>query len=156
MATHAPQTFDPTRVPHLSGRFAPVTEEVDETGLEVTGELPAELDGLFLRNGPNPRFSPIGSFLYASGPTLVSARSVRSSMPRARHSANTGTPALRGTSHTLCACEGAVGSGARAGPISGMTTASISASLAVPSTIRSAAAREGATWAAWRSLPVCR
>ncbi|MET8036190.1 carotenoid oxygenase family protein [Streptomyces sp. NPDC005345] len=64
MATHAPQTFDPTRVPHLSGRFAPVTEEVDETGLEVTGELPAELDGLFLRNGPNPRFSPIGSFLY--------------------------------------------------------------------------------------------
>lgn len=69
MATHAPQTFDPTRVPHLSGRFAPVTEEVDETGLEVTGELPAELDGLFLRNGPNPRFSPIGSFLYASGPS---------------------------------------------------------------------------------------
>ncbi|MEU3792539.1 carotenoid oxygenase family protein [Streptomyces fructofermentans] len=64
MATHALQTFDPTRVPHLSGRFAPVTEEVDETGLEVTGELPAELDGLFLRNGPNPRFSPIGSFLY--------------------------------------------------------------------------------------------
>ncbi|MET7745077.1 carotenoid oxygenase family protein [Streptomyces sp. NPDC005385] len=64
MATHTPQTFDPTRVPHLSGRFAPVTEEVDETGLEVTGELPADLDGLFLRNGPNPRFSPIGSFLY--------------------------------------------------------------------------------------------
>lgn len=64
MATHTPQMFDPTRVAHLSGRFAPVTEEVDETGLEVTGVLPAELDGLFLRNGPNPRFSPIGSYLY--------------------------------------------------------------------------------------------
>ncbi|MFE9435376.1 carotenoid oxygenase family protein [Streptomyces sp. NPDC006640] len=55
--------------PHLSGRLAPVTEEVDETGLEVTGELPAELDGLFLRNGPNPRFSPIGSFPPCSGTT---------------------------------------------------------------------------------------
>ncbi|MEU9206248.1 carotenoid oxygenase family protein [Streptomyces sp. NPDC048332] len=64
MAAHAQQAFDPARVVHLSGRFAPVTEEVDETGLQVVGELPDELDGLFLRNGPNPRFSPIGSFLY--------------------------------------------------------------------------------------------
>ncbi|TXS48322.1 carotenoid oxygenase family protein [Streptomyces sp. OR43] len=64
MAAHAQQAFDPARVVHLSGRFAPVTDEVDEARLQVTGELPDELDGLFLRNGPNPRFSPIGSFLY--------------------------------------------------------------------------------------------
>ncbi|OKJ04641.1 carotenoid oxygenase [Streptomyces sp. CB01249] len=64
MAAHAAHAFDPSRVVHLSGRFAPVTEEVDEADLEVTGALPGELDGVFLRNGPNPRFTPIGSYLY--------------------------------------------------------------------------------------------
>ncbi len=56
--------FDPARVAHLTGTFAPVTEEVDEAGLRVEGELPAELDGVYLRNGPNPRFTPIGSYLF--------------------------------------------------------------------------------------------
>ncbi|THA86647.1 carotenoid oxygenase family protein [Streptomyces sp. A0592] len=64
MNTHTPPRFDPTRVPHLLGSFAPVTEEVDAADLEVTGELPPSLDGLYLRNGPNPRFTPIGSYLY--------------------------------------------------------------------------------------------
>ncbi|MFJ8762957.1 carotenoid oxygenase family protein [Streptomyces cyaneofuscatus] len=62
-----PQTqhrFDPTRVPHLLGTFAPVTEEVDVVDLEVTGEVPVSLGGLYVRNGPNPRFTPIGSYLY--------------------------------------------------------------------------------------------
>ncbi|MFF7176977.1 carotenoid oxygenase family protein [Streptomyces sp. NPDC008121] len=64
MNTQSPPRFDPTRVPHLLGSFAPVTEEVDVADLEVTGEIPAALDGLYLRNGPNPRFTPIGSYLY--------------------------------------------------------------------------------------------
>ncbi|MET8696735.1 carotenoid oxygenase family protein [Streptomyces bauhiniae] len=64
MTASATGRFDPARVAHLSGRFAPVTEEVDEVSLVVEGELPAGLDGVYLRNGPNPRFTPIGSFLY--------------------------------------------------------------------------------------------
>ncbi|MER7762228.1 carotenoid oxygenase family protein [Streptomyces sp. NPDC097619] len=64
MNTRTPPRFDPARVPHLLGSFAPVTEEVDAVDLEVTGEIPAGLDGLYLRNGPNPRFTPIGSYLY--------------------------------------------------------------------------------------------
>jgi carotenoid cleavage dioxygenase-like enzyme len=36
------------------GGFAPVTEEVTAFDLEVTGRIPAELDGRYLRNGPNP------------------------------------------------------------------------------------------------------
>ncbi len=64
MNTYVPPRFDPTRVPHLLGSFAPVSEEVDVADLEVTGELPDTLDGLYLRNGPNPRFTPIGSYLY--------------------------------------------------------------------------------------------
>ena len=49
---------------HLTGPFAPVVDEVDVAGLEVSGELPADLAGTYLRNGPNPRFAPIGSYVY--------------------------------------------------------------------------------------------
>ena len=40
---------------HLRGNYAPVPDEVTAFDLPVEGALPAELDGLFLRNGPNPR-----------------------------------------------------------------------------------------------------
>ncbi|GAA3812960.1 carotenoid oxygenase family protein [Streptomyces phyllanthi] len=39
---------------YLRGRFAPVPEECDAAGLTVRGSLPPELDGRYLRNGPNP------------------------------------------------------------------------------------------------------
>ncbi|MEV5844025.1 carotenoid oxygenase family protein [Streptomyces sp. NPDC051985] len=39
---------------HLRGRFAPVPEERAAAGLTVRGSLPPELDGRYLRNGPNP------------------------------------------------------------------------------------------------------
>jgi carotenoid cleavage dioxygenase-like enzyme len=38
----------------LTGLFAPVTEEITAFDLPVTGRLPAELNGRYLRNGPNP------------------------------------------------------------------------------------------------------
>ena len=34
--------------------FAPVYDEITSWYLPVTGAVPAELDGVFLRNGPNP------------------------------------------------------------------------------------------------------
>lgn len=43
---------------YLEGNFGPVTEEVTVTELAVTGTLPAELTGRYLRNGPNPIGSP--------------------------------------------------------------------------------------------------
>ena len=39
---------------HLRGNLAPVQEEHTLTELEVTGTIPAELDGRYLRNGANP------------------------------------------------------------------------------------------------------
>jgi carotenoid cleavage dioxygenase-like enzyme len=38
----------------LQGSFAPVTEEITAFNLPVTGQIPAELSGRYLRNGPNP------------------------------------------------------------------------------------------------------
>jgi len=39
---------------YLTGNYAPVAEEVTAFDLPVEGELPAELAGRYLRNGPNP------------------------------------------------------------------------------------------------------
>lgn len=37
-----------------TGGFTPVTEEITAFDLEVTGRIPTELNGRYLRNGPNP------------------------------------------------------------------------------------------------------
>lgn len=42
----------------LSGMYAPVHEELTTFDLDVVGELPGELDGRYLRNGPNPIDAP--------------------------------------------------------------------------------------------------
>ena len=44
-----------TTAPHLLGNFAPVPDELTVTELSVTGSIPPELAGWYLRNGPNPR-----------------------------------------------------------------------------------------------------
>jgi len=44
--------------PYLAGNFAPVRDERDDADLGVTGAIPPELDGLLLRNGPNPAIDP--------------------------------------------------------------------------------------------------
>lgn len=46
---------DPSTLPlYLRGRFAPVPEEHSAADLTVRGSLPPDLDGRYLRNGPNP------------------------------------------------------------------------------------------------------
>lgn len=59
-----PPPVDAAADPHLSGVFEPVVDEIDAGDLPVVGELPPEMDGLYLRNGPNPRFTPLGSYIY--------------------------------------------------------------------------------------------
>ncbi len=56
---------DPATVPELQGILAPVLDEVDAGPLEVvSGRIPADLVGTYLRNGPNPRFTPLGAYTY--------------------------------------------------------------------------------------------
>lgn len=38
-----------------TGNYAPVPDELSDDDLTVDGTIPAELDGWYLRNGPNPR-----------------------------------------------------------------------------------------------------
>ena len=50
-AVRAPR---PNENPYLAGNYAPVEQEVTAFELPVTGEIPADLEGRWLRNGPNP------------------------------------------------------------------------------------------------------
>ena len=49
----------PTDDPHLRHGHAPVWDELTVEGLPVRGEIPRELAGVYMRNGPNPAFPPI-------------------------------------------------------------------------------------------------
>jgi carotenoid cleavage dioxygenase len=57
--------------PWLQGHYAPVHDELDATGLRVTGALPAGLRGSFLRNGPNPAFPPLGRYHIFDGDGMI-------------------------------------------------------------------------------------
>ncbi|TDD80176.1 dioxygenase [Actinomadura rubrisoli] len=54
----------------MSGRMAPVPDEIEALGLAVTGTLPRELTGRYFRNGPNPLpGQPSGHWF--SGPGMI-------------------------------------------------------------------------------------
>jgi carotenoid cleavage dioxygenase-like enzyme len=55
---------DPKSNPYLSGRFAPVHREIDTTDLKIEGDLPTDLAGAYMRNGPNAKFPPLGSYTF--------------------------------------------------------------------------------------------
>ena len=59
------------RNPYLEGIFAPVKAETSATDLPVIGRLPDDLAGMFIRNGSNPRFSPIGRYHWFDGDGMV-------------------------------------------------------------------------------------
>ena len=59
--------------PYLAGLYEPVREERTDEALEVIGELPPELDGVYLRNGPNPRLDPVGRYHWFDGDGMLHA-----------------------------------------------------------------------------------
>jgi len=52
---------------HLAGNYAPVTDEVTAYELPVTGAVPPELTGWYLRNGPNPHEANTGHWFLGAG-----------------------------------------------------------------------------------------
>ena len=57
--------------PYLDGNFAPVDEEITANTLQVIGELPPDLSGMFVRNGPNPQWTPIGKYHWFDGDGML-------------------------------------------------------------------------------------
>ncbi|AFU00763.1 carotenoid oxygenase family protein [Nocardia brasiliensis] len=60
--------------PYLEGPYAPTADEITATQLTVLhGELPADLDGVYVRNGPNPQFAPLGRYHWFDGDGMLHA-----------------------------------------------------------------------------------
>lgn len=56
---------------YLQGLYAPVTDEHDVEAKVVAGAIPTELRGMYVRNGPNPRFSPLGHYHWFDGDGMI-------------------------------------------------------------------------------------
>ena len=52
---------------HLQGNWAPVKEELTVSELEVKGEVPKEINGLYIRNGMNPRSGYSDHWFFGNG-----------------------------------------------------------------------------------------
>jgi len=68
MATH-----ESAENPFLQGNFGPWREEGEAFDLEVVGELPRDLSGVYYRNGPNPAFEPPGRYHWFDGDGMIHA-----------------------------------------------------------------------------------
>ena len=61
---------DPTH-PYTSGAWTPVFDEYDADGLEVIGEIPKDIDGIYVRNSENPAFGSIGLYHPFDGDGMI-------------------------------------------------------------------------------------
>jgi carotenoid cleavage dioxygenase len=52
---------------HLRGNYAPVSDEITALDLPVVGAIPPELDGLYVRNGSNPRSGFSSHWFFGDG-----------------------------------------------------------------------------------------
>ena len=52
---------------HLRGNWEPVLDEITGTDLRVEGNIPRELDGLYVRTGPNPVNGASPLWFYCDG-----------------------------------------------------------------------------------------
>ncbi|MEV4748369.1 carotenoid oxygenase family protein [Streptosporangium sp. NPDC049248] len=71
--------------PYLMGVFAAVQDELTAEDLEVVGEIPADLNGVFLRNGPNRRFEAPGRYHMFDGDGMIHAMHFENGRARYRN-----------------------------------------------------------------------
>lgn len=62
-----PLTFDPNVSWWMQHNYGPVADEREALNLEVEGAIPTELDGLYLRNGSNPKHGDPGHWFLGNG-----------------------------------------------------------------------------------------
>ena len=91
----AAEAWEVTGNPYLGGLFGPVTEERTDDDLEVIGEIPADLDGVFVRNGPNPQFRRPGATTGSTGTAWCTPFASRTAM---RRTATAGSAPMPSTS----------------------------------------------------------
>ena len=63
----APEPWDPKKPYWLQNNFAPVADQISATNLIVTGAIPSDLTGLYVRNGANPRNADSTHWFFGDG-----------------------------------------------------------------------------------------
>lgn len=74
MATGVDQvkvTLEPNDHPYRNGAWTPVFEELDTDELEIIGTIPADIDGLYVRNTENPVHDSIGRYHPFDGDGMI-------------------------------------------------------------------------------------
>ncbi len=71
--------------PQLTGNFAPLRMECDIDDVIVRGELPADLDITYFRNGPDPQFPPRGDHHWFGGDGMLHMFHIRNGRVRYRN-----------------------------------------------------------------------
>ncbi|CAO1649883.1 carotenoid oxygenase family protein [Parasphingorhabdus sp. NYA22] len=74
MATGVDQvkvTLEPNDHPYRNGAWTPVFEELDTEDLEIIGTIPADIDGLYVRNTENPVHGSIGRYHPFDGDGMI-------------------------------------------------------------------------------------
>ena len=73
LVERVPHTLVPGDHPYMTGAFAPNSDEVNATELEVIGEVPKRLKGVYLRNTQNPIHQPLGTYHPFDGDGMLHA-----------------------------------------------------------------------------------
>jgi len=71
--------------PYLSGPYAPVSTEIDVALDVIEGEVPRDLFGAYVRNGPNPKRAPLGAHHWFDGDGMLHAVHVEDGALRYRN-----------------------------------------------------------------------
>lgn len=58
-------------IPVLAGNYAPIARETVVSDLKVIGEVPRDLNGLYVRNGPNRRYAAEGRYHWFDGDGML-------------------------------------------------------------------------------------
>jgi carotenoid cleavage dioxygenase len=62
-----------TQNPYIMGAFGPVDREIVAHDLKVIGEIPKDIHGVYVRNGPNQKFTPISHYHWFDGDGMLHA-----------------------------------------------------------------------------------
>jgi len=69
--------IEPNGHPYLNGAWTPVTDEYDAVDMEVIGEIPTDISGVYVRNTENPLHEPIGLYHPFDGDGMLHVMSFR-------------------------------------------------------------------------------
>lgn len=61
--------------PLLEGGYAPVSDEIIAENIETSGDVPTDIKGAYVRNGPNPRYQPRGRYHLFDGDGMLHSAS---------------------------------------------------------------------------------